>query len=76
MIKIQIVKRVSQKEILALNCISQKNYDLNLKVLLEDKRIDITMILNNFHVNKLLMNPQTIEVPMFIPTSPNSPSTP
>jgi hypothetical protein len=76
MIKIRIVRRVSQKEILALNCTSQKNYDLNLKVLLKDKRIDITMILNNFHVNKLLMNPQTIEVPMFIPISPNSPSTP
>jgi len=41
-----------------------------------DKTIDITMILNNSHVNKLLMTPQTIEVPMFIPISPNSPTTP
>lgn len=34
------------------------------------------MILNNSHANKLLMTPQTIEVPMFIRISPNSPTTP
>jgi hypothetical protein len=76
MIKIQIVRRVSQKEMLALNGTCQKNYDLNLKIILKDKTIDITMILNNSHVNKLLMTAQTVEVPMFIPISPNSPTTP
>jgi hypothetical protein len=50
---------------LALNV--KKNYDLNLKIILKDKTIDITMILNNSHVNKLPMTPQTIEVPLFIP---------
>jgi hypothetical protein len=54
----------------------KKNYDLNLKIILKDKKIDITMILNNSHVNKLLMTLQTIEVSMFIPISPNSPTTP
>jgi hypothetical protein len=45
MIQIQIVRRVSQKEMLALNGTCQKNYDLNLKIILKDKTIDITMIL-------------------------------
>jgi hypothetical protein len=54
----------------------KKNYDFNLKIILKDKTIDITMILNNSHVNKLLMTLQTIEVSMFIPISPNSPTTP
>jgi hypothetical protein len=73
MIKIQIVRRVSQKEILALNGTCQKKL---WQIILKNKTIDITMILNNSHVNKLLMTPQTIEVPMFIPIRPNFPTTP